>query len=220
MRAWWWVLDVLFPQACSGCGVTGNVLCAKCRHAIMKRGSEFLCEGFPVHVACGGGSILRSVVHQFKYRYCEELACELSERLVERLRYTDMSDVWIVPVPLFWKRERERGFNQSTMLAGIVSERLGVKCVELLKRHRETAVQALLNKSERAKNVRGAFVVSTDWVRADRVSDGAKPSARLPRRIFILDDVITSGATFLECARVLRATGVKEVYGIMLSHGL
>jgi predicted amidophosphoribosyltransferase len=104
----------------------------------------------------------------------------------------------------------ERGFNQSELLAEKVASRMDMRCEDVLVRHRETAVQALLDRRERIKNVMGAFSLKGDSSRF----------TSLPEKVFLLDDVITSGATFLECARVLQKTGVKEIYGIMLAHGL
>jgi ComF family protein len=103
----------------------------------------------------------------------------------------------IIPVPLHRARLRQRGYNQALEIARPLSRRLGIPlaCGHLLRRH-ATAAQAELEKGERQRNVRGAFVLSR----------------RLPvQHVALVDDVVTTGATVTELARVLRGAGVECV---------
>ncbi len=102
----------------------------------------------------------------------------------------------IVPVPLHRGRLRERGYNQALELARPFSEALGVPVRELLVRNRATAAQSDLDAAARRRNVRGAFEVT---------------GSALPAHVAVVDDVMTTGTTIRECARVLRRAGVARV---------
>jgi ComF family protein len=102
-----------------------------------------------------------------------------------------------VPVPLARARERERGFNQATLLAERVGERVGVRVRPgWLARLRATASQSDLSAAERRANVAGAFVAAP---------------AVAGRYVVVIDDVLTTGATLGECARALRSAGARHV---------
>jgi ComF family protein len=120
----------------------------------------------------------------------------LEDPAVRRLVAT--SDV-LVPVPLHPRRLRERGFNQSALLASEIGRLTGRPALaEALVRRRDTAPQAGLSASERRKNVSDAFAVRRRGSVAGRV-------------VTVIDDVFTTGATAYACARVLRAAGAREV---------
>jgi ComF family protein len=110
-------------------------------------------------------------------------------------------------VPLFPRKQRERTYNQSHLLAAELAPRL--RCPLLtrcLRRVRYTATQTHLSMDERAANVRGAFAVSDpDWVAG--------------RNLLLVDDVMTTGATVSECARVLKEAGAGRVYVITVARG-
>jgi ComF family protein len=107
----------------------------------------------------------------------------------------------IVPVPLHWRRLWTRRFNQSAMLAAAVSAASGIPMVTAaLKRVKATVQQVGLSRSERAANVQGAF----------RVPEQGR-AAVAGRRLIVLDDVLTSGATVEGCARALLRAGAKNV---------
>lgn len=104
----------------------------------------------------------------------------------------------LIPVPLHPSRLRERGYNQALELARPLSRAFGVPSLcNLLKRDRATAAQSNLDASQRRKNLRKAFVVLDD--------------TSLPAHVALIDDVMTTGATARECARVLRRAGVERV---------
>lgn len=115
-------------------------------------------------------------------------------RLLRKHLPRELSFDLVVPVPLGRKRLFKRGFNQSALLARLAFGRLD----EILVRTRETPPQSELPASERGRNVRRAFSVKDET----RV---------FARRVLLVDDVMTTGATVEECARVLRAAGAREV---------
>ena len=105
---------------------------------------------------------------------------------------------WLVPVPLHGERYRERGFNQAEVIAGHVARRLGVRLdTRLLQRVRSTAPQSRQSASARRANIEHAFVL--------------RPGSRVPPRVALLDDVMTTGSTAAAAARALRAGGARRI---------
>jgi ComF family protein len=152
---------------------------------------------------------VRGRVHQFKF----EGRMEWLPALVQLLETayvnwgTESPDV-VVPVPLHPKRLRERGFNQSGLLAKEFSRRHGLPVsFDLLIRKKWTEPQTRLNRKERLENVKGAF--------------GLRDASAVPgRRILLIDDVFTTGTTLSECARTLKKGGASEVYVLTVTRAL
>lgn len=141
---------------------------------------------------------VRDALHAFKFDGRRALAGPLAELLVEQCagRLPGAVDA-LVPVPLAPDREHARGFNQAALLAGRVAPALGAPVrVRWLTRVRPTPPQTELTGRERRTNVRDAF-------RADAAVAG--------RRVLLVDDILTTGATAGECARALRTRGAREV---------
>lgn len=112
---------------------------------------------------------------------------------------------WVVPVPLHPFRVWWRGFNQSELLARPISEKLGIRYGNgLLRRVRNDPKQVGLSGRRRWENVRGAFAASN-------------PAVVKGKTILLVDDVMTTGATLSECARVLKRAGAEKVYGLTLT---
>lgn len=146
---------------------------------------------------------LRRLVLRCKEEQRAEIAAFLGRLLAERLAvasWADRVDV-VVPVPLHWSRRIRRGFNQAEILARALAGAGNGRVVHRrLLRHRPTPHQRGRSADQRRKNVRGAF----------RMRRGAKDLAG--RGVLLVDDVMTSGTTVAECARVLRKAGAREVY--------
>ncbi len=199
-------LDLLFPPRCAHCKRPGSLLCEPCIALI-----PHLPDGpAPAHLdtfyALGGfDGPLRSAIHAFKYDGQRRMAGWFGERLAALV--LPLHANVIAPVPLHPKRERERGYNQSALLASEVAERLHIPHDgAVLRRTRVTQQQALLGYADRAKNVRDAF--SAD---AERVHGKA---------IILIDDVCTSGATLSSCAAALRTAGALHIYGLTVARTL
>lgn len=211
------IFDYFFPPKCCVCDCTGWHLCEHCRRDL----AEHLIDG-PVDflkdpytgskqltlTSCKPNPLLRHVLHAFKYTYTEELLDVLGKLLVARLKQFKLSPkLQIVPVPLHTSRIRERGFNQSYLLAKYISKCTDFKVADILERTRCTFPQAQLSKSDRLNNVQGAFSLK-------------KPGTRAPQGILLLDDVITTGSTTSECQRVLSDAGAQLIVNVALTHGL
>ena len=222
---------------CSACldRVTPNLLfgCARCGDAINldldledARFAGLLAEGmlcrecrlappaFERAVAYGTyGGELRTLLRLLKFSRIPAVARLLGARLAETIAQLDPvagGELLVVAVPLFRQRERQRGFNQSVLLADRALRHLhrshpGWKLEArhgLLQRRRSTHTQFLLGSRDRRRNLRGAFRVSGD-VRG--------------REILLIDDILTTGATARECARVLKAAGAAKVWVVTVA---
>jgi len=146
---------------------------------------------------------LRSLIHLYKYSGMKPLAGPLA-RLLERVLPVDERFDAIVAVPLHWRKKWRRGFNQSELLARHVANKRGAPVLRALRRVRPTEVQAGLTVAGRRKNVAGAF----------RVAPGARLEAK---RILLIDDVMTTGATASACASALKRAGAKSVSLVTLA---
>jgi len=145
--------------------------------------------------------------------------------LVERIDFKDefiSSFKYITYVPMYRKREKYRGFNQSEIIAKELAKKYsaqgGLKVVCLLKKIKDTEDQVNLNKEERVRNVRGSFRfvgVGATLVVA-RINKGNHKGLPL-RNILLVDDVYTTGATMRECCKVLKKSGIKNIWGFTLA---
>jgi len=140
---------------------------------------------------------LRQLIHLFKYGRIKPLARTLAAHLASALPRDQKFDV-VVPMPLHWRRRWQRGFNQSELLARLSARRCGIPMVNAVRRTRATAAQAGLSNARRRENVAGAFRVR-------------KPQAVEGRRVLLIDDVMTTGATASACALALKRGGASSV---------
>ena len=145
-----------------------------------------------LYVFCEGA---RDLVHALKYSYHSTLASPMGELMARYLEGTPLIADVLVPVPLHPRRQRTRGYNQSLLLAREMSLRSGLPlAARALLRRRDTPPQArAVEASARRRNVAGAF--------------DCRPGAVAGRRVLLVDDVTTTGATLDACARVLLAQG-------------
>ncbi|MBN1257380.1 MAG: ComF family protein [Planctomycetes bacterium] len=144
---------------------------------------------------------LRGLVHELKFNNLRQAARPLAALLAEQLANADwIEDIeGVVPVPLHPRRLRERGYNQSALLAGVLAARLKIPLRNnALHKIRDTHPQSLLGREERLTNTREAFAPASDNL-------GMK-------KCLLVDDVMTTGSTVSECAVALRAAGVERIY--------
>lgn len=153
---------------------------------------------------------LQTLVHRLKYDEMPIIGEELGKHLASSLAalLPALPHVCLLPVPLHRAKERERGYNQSLAIARGIHAVTGLPVrPDILRRHKNTASQTHLNRDERRANVRDAFVVRD-------------PAAVCDHAIMLVDDVITTGATMLECARVLKAQRASAVYAASVALAL
>jgi ComF family protein len=153
--------------------------------------------------------VIRDMLHDFKYNNQVHLALDLGNILSGCImaHYADICFDGITYVPLHPRKQRERNFNQAALLAEEAGRRLKIDLLRgCLRRTRFTATQTHLNAAERKANVRGAFTVRlADWV--------------YQRRILLIDDVMTTGATVNECAAALIQAGALSVHVATVARG-
>ncbi len=172
-----------------------NGLCGLCRRGV---------NGFDLAYSFGAyEDELRKLIHLFKYQKIKTLAKPLGDFLVRSIPLDQRFDL-VTPMPLHWLRQLERGFNQSELLARPLAKRLNVPLSSALLRARATPSQAGLTHAKRRANVAGAF----------RVSNREKLAGK---RILLVDDVLTTGATAGAAAAALKRAGAKHVTVLTLA---
>jgi ComF family protein len=218
------LVDLFLPPRCGGCRVVGSWLCGRCRSRI-RRLEEPLCRrcGAEIESArsdCGCRARLKSLsrlrsaaayegpleiaLQRFKYHGWRRLAGPLALLMVERLVVEGVPAAWAVAVPLHSSRQRQRGFNQSELLALELRRRLSLtKPPGELVRTRATPPQVGHDRRWRLHNVRDAF----EW-RGPPLRAGS---------ILLIDDVATTGATLEACAAALRSAGSGPVMGVSVA---
>lgn len=213
--------DLLFPRRCLGCGALGDFFCAGCRAQIRALPEPFcpichlqvdratpICrcaQPSPAFVLAAGefDGPLRKAIHRFKYQGMRAGAPALGALLAARALPMLPAGALLAPVALHPRRERERGYNQSALLARELARVGGLDLEErALRRIRRTRPQVELTAAERARNMSGAFA-------AEPVCAG--------RMVVLIDDVCTTGATLRAAARAARDAGASRVYAAVLA---
>lgn len=144
---------------------------------------------------------LREIIHALKYSKRQSLARPLAERMRHHGNELLADIDCVVPVPLHWRREYQRGFNQAREIA----RHLGPPVVDALVRCRATRAQVELAADRRRVNVEGAFGLRRHWIRKPYIHG---------MRVLLIDDVSTTGATLDACARVLKDGGASKVVAL------
>lgn len=220
------LLSILFPVFCVQCHKEGEWWCHACRakESVVLQHFCPACnatlEPFTSCAPCtangralGGatalfayadGSAIKELVALFKYHSVRGLQ-ELWKEVLVAIKIPDAwSRATLAPVPLYKKRLRERGYNQSELLAKIIAEQNSVVInVAQLMRMRHTPHQVGLSRAQRLKNTADAFA----WV----------GQLRAPEQVIIVDDVCTTGSTLESCAQALKQRGSKQVWAVVLA---
>lgn len=227
-----WLLSVLFPRRCPVCeeivSPRGALICPDCERKLhflteptcqicgreILADDEELCESCKRHrflfkrsiALVGYDDVAARSISRIKYTGAREFLDYYGREAVRRrgdeLRRMQIDA--IVPVPVHPSRKRKRGYNQATVLAEVMGAELGLPVYEAaLCRRKKTAASKELNAAERLKNLMSAFY--------------AGPIPQDLRRVLLVDDIFTTGATMESCTRTLLAAGVEEVYCFALA---
>lgn len=235
-----YVFDSLYPRQCAveACGSSHIApqrhLCWECRAKIqLYTQSLCRCCGYFIEkqvthdFVCGNclklrphfdkarsagrfDGVLRELVHNFKYNNALWLKQDLVDLLEGALQaHFEVSAVDLVlPVPLHSLRKRERSYNQADLLGRTLAKRINRSYDQhVLVRQRATGTQTSLNAAQRRRNVLGAFHVR-------------RPAWVAGRVVLVVDDVMTTGATLSECARMLKKAGARQVWVLTVARGL
>ncbi len=220
------ILNTLFPPVCISCKKEGDFLCVDCLKNLDKkkiRSNGRKIDDPDIHYLDGviyaldyaKNPQIQAAVKQFKYRFTEELAEYFADLMIEKIGELNMAKkrkIILIPVPLHKKRLNYRGFNQAEVIAKVIQDRMGneAEVIPMLKRVRHTDQQAKLNKSERHKNLKGAFILNKKCIHEQKMY--TKNTI-----YFIIDDVFTTGATLESCAEVLKGSGFEKAYGLVIA---
>jgi ComF family protein len=221
-------LDLLFPPVCAACDTLGPLICDDCLAQMLKiyeplcqRCGRSLLYAAPVCGKCMQPSFrLRQVraplayeeptariIHRLKYEGLFALAKPLVQIMVASWPDWEINPDVIIPVPLHKQRRRRRGFNQSTLLAEHLGQKLAIPVDEkAMKRVKYTIPQIGLNPAERHENVRDAFAADSQKVNN--------------KQILLIDDVYTTGATMSAAADSLLASGAAGVSAYCLARAV
>jgi ComF family protein len=197
--------DWLSPPRCAACREwvpARTIFCSGCASSVVEAPNQ---GRFRVAPFMYGGAIAAAIV-AFKYERRPHLARPLGDLLCRgAARFASYSPHVIVPVPLHPARLAERGFNQAALLARTLVAPMAARFAPLaLARDRDTPQQATLDRAARLRNLRDAFSA-----RDPRAVDG--------RRVLLVDDVCTTGATLDACERTLRAAGAADVRALVIA---
>jgi competence protein ComFC len=226
------ILDFIYPKFCVNCKKYGEYLCSDC----------FVYVSFDVanicavcsHPSIGGEThpgcktkycidgtfvgvdyniVAKKLLYRLKYRpYVSDLTSFISdllyESLIQKENFASLLErnkdhLVFVPIPLFPTKERRRGYNQSDLLSKALAKKFGLRSANILIRAKETKVQAGLSKKERRINMGNAFKIKNENIIKNK-----------PPFVFLVDDILTTGATLESASNVLKRAGFEKVFGI------
>jgi ComF family protein len=218
-------LDILFPPECLACGkgLTAGTLCAACKDtiggppAIAIENMAIAGYGGCYFLGAAGrykNHVLKTLIHALKFGGITGAARPLAELLAHHARTIalPLEIFTVMPIPLSKMRLRERGFNQSALIAEYFAHSLGLpfeKNILTRTQHRkpQSRTETL---AERRENIRGCFAVKSNVIKNNAAAD-------LNKNIILVDDVSTSGSTFREAARALSAAGAETILALAVA---
>ncbi len=205
-------LDLIFPPYCVSCQKSGQFLCSKCYNRL-----EFYSQSLPlitkpenlnqILVLGRHQAPLNRLIIACKYQQVRQIGVFLA-RLVYRHLTLPPVDL-ITYVPTSSKRLRQRGFNQAQVIAQKLSQLVNKPCFKLINKEQASHHQARLNRERRMQNLKLCFSPHENLIKLKKVQQIT---------VLLVDDVITTGATLNQCAKILRAAGIKEIKGLAISH--
>lgn len=217
--------DLIFPKQCFRCKSWGNFICAPCSQTLKSQTYQrcIICQkpslGGWTHPKCKNSFrpdrlitifdyqdlTLSRLINTAKLSLVPEIFSELARASCTRLEI--QSPLWrqfvLCPIPQTGSKSRWRGFNQSELIAKEFSQRFQIAIDRILVKSRSTKQQKQLNKQQRTFNLRKSFQIS-------------QPEY-LPKQILLIDDITTTGSTFLEATKVLKKAGVKSIWCLAIA---
>jgi len=214
------VLDFIFPPVCGFCGKLGEGnLCAKCKEDIIHSNGyfnqldfyqdkdTFIDEHFYLFSYI---ELIREKILQYKFEEKAYLANTIYEFFMnnEKLyRFLKKYDI-MIPIPISLLRKRERGYNQSELLARKISKMASIPIeMQVLKKAKHNHPQSSLNKQQRRENVKNVYKVQNEL----KIQN---------KKILLFDDIYTTGSTANECARMLKIAGSSTVGILTIANDL
>jgi len=224
-RALWRAVDLLYPPVCAGCGAPNSRLCPACLEKINIINFNFcafcgtqindqnplcnICAANPVYFNAATswaeyGGVLRTAIHELKYKNNVGLGDFFADPLIKILERKNWEFDIVIPVPLSKERRKERSYNQSALISRPIARYFNKKYLpKALVRMKDTGSQIDRNKQERNLFLEDAF-----W---------GNPAKLKGRRVLLVDDIITTGATINHCSAALLKAGAINVSVISIA---
>lgn len=217
--------DLIFPEQCFSCEAWGNFICYNCSQTLKSQLHQrcIVCQkpslGGWTHPKCKTKFTVDRLITIFDYHdqtisrliimaklaLVPEIFSELAHGGCNRLiiQSSDLQQFVLCPIPQTRSKARWRGFNQSELIAKKISHRFNLAIDKLLVKSRITRQQKELNRTQRYLNLQNAFLVTQ--------------SEYIPQQIILIDDITTTGSTFIEAAKVLKKAGAKTVWCLAIA---
>ncbi len=227
------ILDILFPKFCIHCEREGSYLCEDCLSLINILEEQY-CPFCQIPKITRNGKtcnncaklknldslfcavsyenlLIKKTIKLFKYEpFIKELSKHLTGLIIAHLQILKEKPQadFVIPIPCHKHKLKKRGFNQATEIALKLSKFLEIPLLDdVLIKTKQTPPQMRLTRQEREENVKGVFLCK-------------KPEIMVDKKILLIDDILTTGATIEECAKILKNAGAKEVCAIVVARGI
>jgi len=204
--------NILFPKKCLGCSREGSFVCQVCFDKIPASSQEFSLNPLNKIIIASdyNNPLLKNIIWKYKYNFIKELSSPLSDLMIRELKYINLKNLILIPVPLHRSRLKWRGFNQSELLALKISEALDIPVnINIIEKIKNTTPQVKIsNKFHREDNIQNAFQVN------QVINNNFKN-----KTIILVDDICTTGNTLQECAKTLKPLGPKSIWGLVVARG-
>jgi ComF family protein len=204
------IINIIYPSHCKVCGKKlkddENIICKNCISELdyeLLRNQIFQIDDDSIHISVFSYErVVKDIIHLFKFNQYQPLGKIITEK---GLNFTDIKLFqkydFILPIPLTSKKKKSRGFNQTEIIAKIISEKTKIPIISIIKKVKETMPQSILSKSEREKNLKGVFSI----IKRIETNDYKD------KTILIIDDVLTTGSTFKEVKKTLRPLDLSTI---------
>ncbi|MDP2812276.1 MAG: phosphoribosyltransferase family protein [bacterium] len=207
-----YLLDFVFPKFCLGCQQEGSFCCQKCLDELQilppepnpwpeqKNSFEacYVCLNYQ-------NKLIEKIIKNYKYKYLENLSDYLVEILAKQFNNLNLKDELIITnVPLNKAKKKQRGFDQTEILAKKLAIKLNYQYQPLLIRHKKTKTQAKLSKIAREENLKNAF-------------SPINPSLKINSPVLLIDDIATTGATLNSATKIIKELGAEKVICLVLA---
>lgn len=195
------VLEIIFPRFCLGCGKEGLYICKDCETFL----TEVENTGNPFSFSLWEHEgLIEQLFYKIKIEGKHHIIEEVVRKVFEKIELCLPKDTAITYVPMFKKKQRERGFNQSELIANSLGKGLIPKepVLRLLEKTKDSFSQPGFGLKASEENIRGTFRYCGQFV---------------PENVLLVDDIFITGATTGECAKVLKRRGVKNVWVFTIS---
>lgn len=206
------LLDLIWPQFCVGCGAEGSLCCPKCLDNLTLAPAQpivwpdHLQNNFQACYVCLDyeNKVIKKLIKLYKYSYIKNISSILAEILYRQAQNINLPQNTIITnIPLHSRKKRKRGFDQTALLAQALAYKLNLNYQELLIRQKNTQSQAKLDKKERQLNTAEAFILKKGLV------------ATGP--ILLIDDLATTGATLNAATLPLQKAGYSPIIALVLA---